>query len=54
MEDTAQDRLNELTQEFRWKLRHIEGPINAAENAELEAEFDEIVELTRRLAVPQT
>ena len=45
--EEGNDRLLELTEEFRWKLRHIEGPLNEAEIEEMEAEFDEILALCR-------
>jgi hypothetical protein len=50
-DDTSDDRLHELSEEFRWKLRHIEGPLNEAELEEMEAEFNEIISLVRSLAV---
>jgi hypothetical protein len=46
-DDTGADRLHELAEEFRWKLRHLNGSLNEAELEEMEAEFNEIISLAR-------
>ena len=51
-DEVSEDRLHELTEEFLWKLRHVEGPLNEAELEEMETEFNEIIALTRRSATP--
>ena len=54
MDDLSEDRLNELTEEFRWRLRHIEGPLNQAELAEMEAELEDIIRLAGNIRNPGT
>ena len=49
-DDASDDRLHELTEDFRWKLRHIDG-LNEAEAEEMEAELNEIISIVRSLAV---
>ena len=53
-DEVSEDRLHELTEEFLWRLRHIEGPLNEAELEEMESEFKEIIALTLRSAARDT
>jgi hypothetical protein len=45
------DHLSGRIEDYRWKLRHLNGPVNDAEKAELESEFVEIVRIAREQAV---